>query len=144
MSEPASRSVKFGRADLELSADRHYAPEVQGGIEWLIDGHGCSPARLRDRAAVIALLDQVVAAMQLQVLSTAIHVFPGAGGITALYLLSESHLAIHTFPETSTVTLNVYCCVPRTPPKWGELMSEHLDANQIGIAEVPRGGSGQP
>lgn len=31
---------------------------MHGGIEWLADGHGCSPARLRDRAAVVVELAQ--------------------------------------------------------------------------------------
>jgi S-adenosylmethionine decarboxylase len=112
---------------------------MQGGIEWLVDGHGCVPAKLRDRASVIALLDRIVAAMNLHVVSTAVHVFPGPGGITALYLLAESHLTIHTFPEAGTATLNVYCCTPRTPPKWAELFSETLGAHDARATEHPRG-----
>jgi hypothetical protein len=34
---------------------------MHGGIEWLVDGHGCSPVRLRDRAAVLGVLDKSVA-----------------------------------------------------------------------------------
>lgn len=112
---------------------------MQGGIEWLVDGHGCSAAKLRDRASVIALLDRIVAAMDLHVISTAVHVFPGPGGITALYLLAESHLTIHTFPESGTATLNVYCCNPRTPPKWAELFSELLGARDARATEHTRG-----
>ncbi len=80
---------------------------MQGGVEWLVDGHGCAPDRLRDRARIVVLLDRIVAAMELHVVSTAVHVFPGAGGITAMYLLAESHLTIHTFPEAGTATLNL-------------------------------------
>ena len=33
-----------------------------------------------------------------------------AGGVTGTVLLAESHLAIHTWPELSAVTLDVYVC----------------------------------
>ena len=112
---------------------------MQGGIEWLVDAHGCVPARLRDRAAVLALLDRIVAAMELNVVSTAVHAFPGAGGITALYLLAESHLTIHTFPEAGSATLNAYCCRPRPPAPWRALFGELLGAGDVIATEHPRG-----
>jgi S-adenosylmethionine decarboxylase len=114
---------------------------MQGGIEWLVDGHGCAPARLRDRATVIALLDHIVTAMGLLVVQQAVHAFPGEGGITAMYLLAESHLTIHTFPESGTATLNAYCCMPRTPAPWSELLRAHLGAAEVTATEHRRGGA---
>ena len=112
---------------------------MHGGIEWLIDGHRCDPAKLRDRVAVLGLLDRIVAAMELHVVSTAVHVFPGAGGITAMYLLAESHLTIHTFPESGSVTLNAYCCRPRPAAPWRALLAEQLGAEDITASEHARG-----
>lgn len=34
----------------------------------------------------------------------------GAGGITGVVLLAESHLAVHTWPEIEAATLDVYVC----------------------------------
>jgi S-adenosylmethionine decarboxylase len=112
---------------------------MHGGIEWLVDAHGCAPAKLRDRAAVLGLLDRIVAAMDLRVVSTAVHVFPGAGGITAMYLLAESHLTVHTFPETGAATLNAYCCAPRGPADWRALLGEQLGAREVTATEHVRG-----
>ena len=112
---------------------------MHGGIEWLVDAHGCVPAKLRDRGAVLRLLDRIVEAMDLRVVSTAVHVFPGAGGITAMYLLAESHLTIHTFPETGTATLNAYCCAPRTPAAWRALLTDELGARDVTATEHARG-----
>lgn len=40
--------------------------------------------------------------------------FPGSddrpGGVTGTVLLAESHLAIHTWPESGNVTIDVYVC----------------------------------
>jgi S-adenosylmethionine decarboxylase len=112
---------------------------MQGGREWIVDASGCAPARLRDRAAVVALLDRIVIEMQLNVVSTCVHAFQGEGGITALYLLSESHLTIHTFPETGVATVNAYCCTPRAPADWRALLGEALGAREIDVRELARG-----
>jgi len=113
---------------------------MHAGIEWLVDGHDCSPARLRDRAAVVGVLDRLVGDMGLRVVSTAVHVFPGEGGVTAMYLLEESHLTIHTFPETGTATLNAYCCRPREAPRWRAVLGEFLGAREVRVSEHTRGG----
>jgi S-adenosylmethionine decarboxylase len=64
------------------------------------------------------------------------HQFPGNGGITGLCLLSESHLAIHTFPEHQSLCLNLFCCRPR--PDWDfeselqiRLGAEHVTTRRI-------------
>lgn len=112
---------------------------MRGGMEWLVDARGCAPARLRDRGAVTALLDRIVADMQLHVVSTAIHAFPDPGGITAMYLLAESHLTIHTFPEAALATLNAYCCRPREPLAWSTLLAEMLGAHDVSVRAAERG-----
>ena len=71
--------------------------------------------------------------------STAVHVFPAPGGLTALYLLSESHLTIHTFPETAVATLNAYCCRPRVAAPWRALLAEWLGARAVVASEHARG-----
>lgn len=114
---------------------------MHGGIEWLVDGRGCTPARLRDRAAIVGLLDRIVIDMALHVVATSVHVFDGHAGITALYLLAESHLTIHTFPEAGVVTLNAYCCMPRQPAAWRALVGELLGAREVDVRELVRGGA---
>ena len=112
---------------------------MHGGIEWLVDAHGCAPERLRDRTAVVALLERIVREMDLHVVATNVHAFAGESGVTALYLLSESHLAIHTFPETGLATLNAYCCTPRRACDWRAVLGETLGAYDVIVRELPRG-----
>jgi S-adenosylmethionine decarboxylase len=33
-------------------------------------------------------------------------------GATPLYLLSESHLSVHTYPEKNYCAIDLYCCNP--------------------------------
>ena len=112
---------------------------MHGGIEWLVDASGCSPTRLRDRSAVLGVLDRIVDEMRLNVVGSTWKAFPDPGGITAMYLLAESHLTIHTFPETGTATLNTYCCRPRKPAEWDVLLRELLGATRVDVRELSRG-----
>ncbi|MFQ5508674.1 MAG: adenosylmethionine decarboxylase [Leptospirillia bacterium] len=36
--------------------------------------------------------------------------FPGAGGVTGMVILAESHLSIHTWPEHNYVCLDIFVC----------------------------------
>jgi len=105
----------------------------------VIDAFGCEPERLRDPDVVSALLDEIVRVLELTVVGTPQrHAFPPPGGVTALYLLSESHLAIHTFPEAGIATLDLYCCRPRPVPDWAALCVR-LGATRVTVRELTRG-----
>lgn len=116
---------------------------MNGGIEWIVDAFGCRAEALGDRRVVTALLNRVVESAELHVVSTAEHVFEGPGGVTAMYLLAESHLTIHTFPESGIATLNLYCCRPRPAQDWQRLIIESLGATRVTIREVRRGGAAE-
>jgi S-adenosylmethionine decarboxylase len=98
------------------------------GAEWIVDAQGCSAASLRDLDLLRALFERIIADLGLQTVGeTHWHQFAGTGGITGLCLLSESHLACHTFPEYGSLCLNLFCCVPR--PRWDfEKQLSHLFA----------------
>ena len=51
----------------------------------------------------------VAIASGLQVVGDAFHQFE-PHGVTGTVLLAESHLAIHTWPETGFVTIGLYVC----------------------------------
>ncbi|HKE18481.1 MAG TPA: S-adenosylmethionine decarboxylase [Kofleriaceae bacterium] len=115
---------------------------MNGGVEWIVDAHGCDPARLRDRSAVRALLDRVVAELDLRVLGEPlVHAFEPPGGVTALYLLTESHLCCHTYPESGVATFNLYCCRERAPWPWAAALAEALGAARVDVRRQPRGGA---
>lgn len=110
------------------------------GIEWLVDAEGCSADLLRDVEAVRGVCEEVVADLGLRVVGKPLwHQFPDPGGVTGLYLLTESHLACHTFPETGRATFNLYCCRPRPPFEWEAKLQELLGATRVTVRTAVRG-----
>jgi S-adenosylmethionine decarboxylase len=85
---------------LHLTADLR---ACRCNLDWLIDAN-----RLLDACV------QRVQASGLQAVAQLGHRFPdtpqGPGGVTATVLLAESHLCVHTWPESLSVSLDVYVC----------------------------------
>jgi S-adenosylmethionine decarboxylase len=74
----------------------------------------CDSRWLTDATALGERCLQAVNSAGLQAVAQLFHTFPdtqhGPGGVTATVLLAESHLCVHTWPEQSAVTLDVYVC----------------------------------
>ena len=122
------------------------------GTEWLVEASGCDAEALRDVERLRALFSRAVEELGLQVVGEPVwHKFPGAGGVTGLALLSESHLACHTYPEFGFATFNLYCCRERPRWPWDERLRELIGARAVSVrrfsrqlpeAEAARGGAG--
>ena len=82
------------------------------GLHLTADLRGCCAGRaeLSDAGVLRARCLQAVAAAGLQPVGELFHQFGSGGGVTGVVLLSESHLAVHTWSELSAVTLDVYVC----------------------------------
>lgn len=110
------------------------------GTEWLIDVEGCNAGTLRDFLRLQAVCARVINELALNVVGEPLwHRFPGPGGVTGIYLLSESHLTCHTFPEHGTATFNLYCCRARPEWDWENILSAELGAARVSVRRVCRG-----
>lgn len=110
------------------------------GTEWVIDASGCDPAKLTDEVLIRRLCDRVIADLGLNVVDDPLcHKFPSPGGVTSLYLLSESHLACHTYPEYCLATFNLYCCRQRDAWPWADELASALGAGDVQVRRIERG-----
>jgi S-adenosylmethionine decarboxylase len=114
------------------------------GTQWIVDAHGCDPEALRSPSVLANLFARIVAEMGLHPVGEAVwHVFPGPGGITGFLILSESHLACHTFPERGFAAFDLYCCRPLPGWAWPERLREAVRAADVRVRCVPRGEPGE-
>ena len=110
------------------------------GTEWLVDACGCDPLLLRKRAVVQQVCDEVIRDLDLHVIGApAFHQFPDPGGFTVFYMLTESHLACHTYPESGVATFNLYCCRERPDWAWLLRLRQLIGAETVNVRTVQRG-----
>jgi S-adenosylmethionine decarboxylase len=112
---------------------------LQSGCEWIIEAHACDARRLADLKRLEALFARLIAELDLHPIApTSWHQFPSTGGVTGLSLLRESHIACHTFPEYSSLCLNVFCCRPRPDFDFAACLAEELGAGSVQVRKLDR------
>lgn len=115
-------------------------PPGQIGAEWLIEAAGCDAASLRDIATLRRIFDLIIADLELKTVGRGLwHKFGGEGGVTGLVMLTESHLACHTYPEYEMATFNLYCCRTRPEWDWEGVLRRYLGAGSVSIRKITRG-----
>ncbi len=61
-------------------------------------------------------------------------------GVTLLAIISESHIALHTYPEAGSVSMDVFTCSdPKKQLKFIDYMKKKLRPEIVRVAEVQRG-----
>jgi S-adenosylmethionine decarboxylase len=109
------------------------------GTEWLFEASGCDAAALRDVGRLREVFARAIAELDLRVVGEQLwHKFPGEGGATGLAMLTESHLACHTYPEFGVATFNLYCCRERAEWPWAERLGEMLGAAEVSVRSISR------
>src|SRR3984893_11513567 len=109
------------------------------GTEWLVDANGCNPDALRNLELLQTVFQRAIAELKLQVVGEIVwHCFPSPGGVTGMALLSESHLACHTYPEHGLATINLYCCRARPEWPWAAHLHELLGAREVNVRAIKR------
>ena len=72
------------------------------------------------------------------------HVYPGAG-LTCVLILSESHAALHTWPETGTVHIDIFSCSSRLKSLEAiDELSRSFGARHVSVQEIRRADGHNP
>ncbi|MBY0455077.1 MAG: adenosylmethionine decarboxylase [Burkholderiaceae bacterium] len=82
------------------------------GLHLMGDLYGCrcEGSLMLDAIGLENFCLSCVAATGLTAVGSLFHRFGEGGGVTGVVVLAESHLCIHTWPETLYVSLDVYVC----------------------------------
>lgn len=114
------------------------------GRHILAEMYGCAPEILDDQETVERLMVRAAIEAGAEVREVAFHKF-SPQGVSGVVVISESHLAIHTWPELGYAAVDVFTCGTRVNP-WDacnylteEFQAEHMTATEVkrGIFEEP-------
>jgi S-adenosylmethionine decarboxylase len=86
------------------------------GSHCILELYDCSEALLNDAEFVRDSLREAAKQAKATLLNEVLHQFE-PHGITALALLSESHISVHTWPEVRYAALDVFTCGSHTDPE---------------------------
>lgn len=88
-----------------------WRPPPVSGHHWLLDLSDCRVARelLEHASALEQRLPAAARDAGMQVVGQVFHQFEPSG-VTGAVILAESHLTVHTWPESRFVAIDVYVC----------------------------------
>jgi S-adenosylmethionine decarboxylase len=95
--------------------------------------------RLDDLAHVEAALRVCVEAAGATLLHIHLHHFTPHHGISGVAVLAESHISIHTWPETGYAALDVFMCGCAEPYEAIEVLRKAFRPARLAVEEILRG-----
>lgn len=110
------------------------------GRHCILELYDCPSSLLDDQAFIQSTLRQAATVAQSTLLGELSHKFEPQG-VTALVLLAESHISIHTWPESGYAAVDVFTCGEHTCPDQAcEYIAEQLKSGHHSLSTLPRSG----
>ena len=121
-----------------LSDPLNETPLTHVGVHCILELYDCSPDRLNDRPLIAEALREAAKIAKSTLLGEVNHQFT-PHGVTALALLAESHISIHTWPEDGYAAVDVFTCGEHTQPEDAcQYLAKVLQAGNHVLLKLPR------
>jgi S-adenosylmethionine decarboxylase len=113
------------------------------GKHCILELYGCDSGKLNDEAFLRSAITHAAQRAGATLLNLITHHFEPQG-VTGLALLAESHISIHTWPESGYAAVDVFTCGDHTMPELAcQTLREALAAHHFTLKsfqrETPRG-----
>ncbi len=109
------------------------------GTHCILELTGCPAEILNDMPLIRDALAEASKHGMSTLLDLTSHKFEPQG-VTALALLAESHISIHTWPESGYAALDVFTCGEHARPRQAcEYLIRRLKAASYSLRQLPRG-----
>jgi S-adenosylmethionine decarboxylase len=109
------------------------------GHHWIVDLHGCPAGLLDDHDLIRSQLKETTERYGLSLLKIVSNQFEPQG-VTAIGLLAESHLSIHTWPEHCYAAVDIFTCgSDQNLHAACQFIAESLQARESTVLRLQRG-----
>ena len=108
------------------------------GKHCILELYECDPSRLDDEALLRTSITTAAKSAGATLLNLITHHFEPQG-VTGLALLAESHISIHTWPESGYAAVDVFTCGDHTMPEQAcAVLSEALQSKRQALRSFLR------
>ena len=109
------------------------------GSHFIIELINCSPDKLRKVRDVKRIMGEVVRKSKSTMVEASFHQFQPEG-VSGMFLIKESHIAIHTWPEERYAAADIFTCGQEMDPYIAiEVMKEKFEAKEVRYQVIQRG-----
>ena len=108
------------------------------GRHLLVEYHDCNTDVLNDIGRVETLMRLAAKQANANIVASVFHPFTPQG-VSGVVIIEESHLSIHTWPETGYAAVDFYTCGACLPERAYETLREGLGAKRSEVMEIHRG-----
>ncbi|MCS7213278.1 MAG: adenosylmethionine decarboxylase [Candidatus Calescibacterium sp.] len=108
------------------------------GIHIIAELHGCDPVLLDDEKYITDILLQAAKDTKVTVVDYVTRKFDPQG-VSVVIIVSESHIAIHTWPELRYAALDFYTCGEEDPESAVREVAEKLGTKDFVLFRAERG-----
>jgi spermidine synthase len=110
------------------------------GMQIIAEFHNCSKDILNDEHAIERIIHDGIKECGFSLVDINSHGYDPIG-VTTIAVISESHVAIHTYPEAHHASIDIFTCSPEKEQTNNLLdyLKEKLDPTTTRIAEITRG-----
>ena len=124
-----------GRKDFMIERDG----KAYAGTHLIVDLYNASD--IDDIAHVESALIDCVKAASATLLHIHLHHFTPNNGVSGVAVLAESHISIHSWPETGYAALDVFMCGDADPHRTIDVLRRAFRPGRIEVDEHLRGGA---
>ena len=129
--------ARFGRADFQL--EQGVGSVYSTGISCLVELYDCTRELLDDQCFIDAKIREAAEHAHATLLEQSSQRFHPQG-VTALALLAESHISIHTWPELRYAAIDIFTCGEHAMPEQAfRFLAKALQAGRHTVQRVERG-----
>ncbi len=109
------------------------------GMHILVEFYDCDKTALNDPERIEREMLKAADLIEATVITSSSHAF-SPHGVSAIVVISESHLTMHTWPEHGYAAVDLFFCTRKIDP-WiaVEHLKEVLGASQVTSVELKRG-----
>ena len=113
--------------------------QVVTGVHCIVELYGCPSDLLNDVLHVRETISEASRQGMSTLLDLSSHQFEPQG-VTAVALLAESHISIHTWPELGYAAVDAFTCGEHSDPERAiRFIAQQLQATHYDLQVLPRG-----